>query len=160
MVVTQSTTQLEDLQSEIQSFAERILPGVVLIRNKNGNCGSGVRWSEDLIISNHHVAHGDTCRVVFHDHSEATARVIARDPENDLAALRVEPPVPAVETPLVVTASRNPNVGEMVVAIGHPMGTAWAITVGMVSRVRVVRRRDISCVPVSPCYRGTPATRS
>ena len=72
------------------SVASDLRSVLVAVRSRHGG-GSGTIWREDgLIVTNHHVVPGDTAEVQLPDDGVLRARVIAREPEHDLAALQVE----------------------------------------------------------------------
>jgi serine protease Do len=84
------------------------------------------------ILTNQHVVDDvHTLRVRLHDGSTAPARVLARDPECDLALLKIEPRAPLTVMPL--GTSSDLMVGETVVAIGNAYGYEHTVTVGIVS---------------------------
>jgi serine protease Do len=107
--------------------------------------GAGVIWHPDgLILTNAHVARGDVS-VVLSDGRAWPARLVARDPERDLAALVVDAyGLPAA----VIGESRALRVGELVLAVGHPFGLARALSAGLVHAVdgRVVQA-DLRLAP-------------
>ena len=102
--------------------------------------GSGFILTEDgYIITNHHVIEGAThVTVVSHDGTEYEAAIIGSDSGNDVAVLKVEAAgLPAA----VIGSSDDLIIGDMVVAIGNPLGTLTATqTVGYVSG----KDRDVS----------------
>jgi serine protease Do len=116
-------------------LAERLQASTVRVGDGRRGAGSGVVWSMDgLVITNAHVARGRSASIVFHDGRRSSARVIARDPERDLAALRLEN---VVAFPLPVAGVRDAStlrVGELVVAVGNPLGLVGALTAGIVQR--------------------------
>jgi serine protease Do len=94
--------------------------------------GSGVIISSDgYIVTNNHVVDGATQVVVtFADGREMTARVVGRDPQTDVAVIKVQ----AKDLPAVTFApSRNVEVGDRVLAIGNPFGIGETVTTGIVS---------------------------
>ena len=99
------------------------------VRNGSGG-GSGVIWRSDgLIITNAHVAARGGQFVVLDGNRTFKAKQVARDPRRDLAALRID------ATGLVAAQVREPaslRVGELVLAIGNPMGDAGAVSQGIV----------------------------
>lgn len=107
--------------------------------------GAGVIWHPDgLILTNAHVARSDVA-VVLWDGRARPARLVARDPERDLAALVVEAGgLPAAE----IGASAALRVGEVVLAVGNPFGLARALSAGLVHAVdgRVIRA-DLRLAP-------------
>lgn len=135
MTIATELTRLQELETDINRLAERLRPAVVGVYNENGDGGSGVLWDSDLVITNHHVVHADTCRVVLADGRTVSARLIARQPENDLAALRLDEPGGTAIWELTGASPGAWKVGQLVVAIGHPMGVEWAVTAGILSRL-------------------------
>ncbi len=96
--------------------------------------GSGVIVSDDgYILTNHHViAQADTIKVTLIDQKEIPATVVGSDPNTDIAVLKID----ARNLPYMEFGdSEALQVGEMVMAIGSPLGTALAHTVtqGIVS---------------------------
>lgn len=98
--------------------------------------GSGFVVSEDgLIVTNHHVAGGATSAVVrFKDGREVfDVEVVAEDPANDLALLRVK--APGLKPVRLAPAGEVP-VGSAALAIGSPLGLDFTLTSGIVSAHR------------------------
>ena len=97
--------------------------------------GSGFILSEDgYIITNYHVVEDATdIDVVMHDGNEYPAELVGKDSSNDLAVLKID----AADLPAVTLGSSNDLViGDMVVAIGNPLGElASTQTVGYVSGI-------------------------
>ena len=84
--------------------------------------------------------------------------VVARDPELDLALLRVKQPPPALR-PIEVGNSEEIDIGEPVAAIGHPGGGGlWTLTTGTVSSKRQDQARDIfqTDTAINPGNSGGP----
>ncbi|HEX7213626.1 MAG TPA: trypsin-like peptidase domain-containing protein [Methylomirabilota bacterium] len=107
--------------------------------------GAGVIWHPDgLILTNAHVARSDVA-VVLWDGRARPARLVARDPERDLAALVVEASgLPAAE----IGESAALRVGEVVLAVGNPFGLARALSAGLVHAVDGgVIRADLRLAP-------------
>jgi serine protease Do len=153
MTVTNLVSRFAGVEAGIRDLAERLRPGVVSVRNGNGDGGAGVIWNEILVITNHHVVHDDTCRLVFADGQTADARLIVRDTGNDLAALRLESPIPDGNGPIMAPPAGPLRIGQVVAAIGHPMGVEWAVTAGILSRLpgpddrRPLIRASITLLP-------------
>lgn len=85
------------------------------------------------IVTNNHVVDGaDEVRVTFPDDVSVTAKVVGRDPDSDLAVIKVD--VNASElVPLPLGDSDELKVGQRVVAIGSPFGLEGSMTTGIVS---------------------------
>ena len=97
------------------------------------------------IITNHHVVEDvSVIRVRTSDRTVYNARVLARDPETDLALLKIDCPRPLPTIPLG-TAS-DLMVGETVIAIGNAFGYDDTVTVGIVSAIKrdVVLNKEVS----------------
>jgi len=94
--------------------------------------GSGVIISADgYIVTNNHVVDGaKQVTVTLSDGRELTARVVGRDPQTDVAVIKVS----AKDLPAITFApSRNVEVGDRVLAIGNPFGIGETVTTGIVS---------------------------
>lgn len=118
------------LDGELAALAERVRAGVVRITNGRG-AGSGTIWHEDgLIVTNYHVVPGERARVALADGREFPGTVVANLPERDLAVMRIAATgLPA----LPVGDSTALRVGELVMAVGHPLGVPGAATLGIYS---------------------------
>ncbi len=95
--------------------------------------GSGVFIAnEGYILTNSHVVEGmQEVSVILYDGTQQKAAVVGADPYADLAVLKIDSPAPAV-APLGNSDQVNP--GEMVIAIGSPLGDFKnTVTVGVVS---------------------------
>ncbi|MDZ7261954.1 MAG: trypsin-like peptidase domain-containing protein, partial [candidate division KSB1 bacterium] len=96
-----------------------------------GGTGSFVS-PKGLILTNHHVAGGASkIEVLLPNGSRYTARLIGTDPKTDLAVIKIstKEPLPYV----TFGDSDKVEVGEWVVAIGHPRGLDQTVTQGIVS---------------------------
>ncbi len=115
--------------------AERVLPSVasLLVRtNRGSGAGSAsVLTADGFLLTSAHVVEGaDSAEAAFTDGTEVRADVVGRDPLSDLAVLRARGEVPAPVTLGDATALR---VGQLVVALGNPLGLAGSVTAGIVS---------------------------
>jgi serine protease Do len=91
--------------------------------------GSGVIWAPDLIVTNAHVARRDRHVVDLWDGRKLDASVIKRDPRRDLALLRVS----AMDGPIARAGDSGAlRPGQIVVAIGNPLGFIGALSTGVV----------------------------
>jgi len=96
--------------------------------------GSGMVMREDgYILTNHHVVEdAEAILVVFKDGREVKAEVRGRDPESDLAVLRLTEKVPGL-VPVRFADSDKVRVGEFAIAIGAPFDLEYSVTFGHVS---------------------------
>ncbi len=113
--------------------AEQLRRSTVLIEAGDRGSGSGVIWGGDgLIVTNAHVARGSHARVELWDGRRLEAGITSRDPQLDLAALRIS----AKDLPRVSTAdSSKLRPGELAIAIGNPLGFVGALTTGVIHAV-------------------------
>ena len=96
--------------------------------------GSGVIVRPDgYIVTNNHVVENATeVRVSLADRREFPARVVLRDPRVDLAVLKIDAGAERLPT-LNVDVSDQPQVGDLVLALGNPFGIGQTVTSGIVS---------------------------
>lgn len=102
--------------------------------------GSGVIYSQDgYIITNNHVIEKAEVIEVVHGKRSYKAKVIGRDPNTDLAVLKVDASnLPAIK----IGTSRDIKVGEWVLAVGNPFNLTSTVTAGIVS----AKARNINVV--------------
>jgi len=95
--------------------------------------GSGVIVDAErgLVLTNNHVIEGaDDIKVTLTDGRTLTAEIVGRDPDTDVAVIRV----PAERlTALPLPQSDQLRVGDFVVAVGNPFGLGQTVTSGIVS---------------------------
>ena len=137
--------------TEIVSIAELATKTVVQVqvgqRDENDDFfavggGSGVVIKKNgLILTNHHViADADIVRVIFEDGRMYEAEIIGSDKLTDVGLIKIE----KVElSPIVIGNSARIFVGDLAVAIGHPLtlGAEPTVTTGIVSALN--RRLDV-----------------
>src|ERR1700737_3461078 len=122
------------------SVVETVGPAVVRVdtrerggRPGRGGTGSGVVISPDgLVLTNSHVVQGaSTVRLALADTRTVKARVLGDDPHTDLALLRI---IDDVSLPAArLGNSKGLRRGQLVVAIGNPLGFESTVTAGVVS---------------------------
>jgi Do/DeqQ family serine protease len=102
------------------------------VERQRQGLGSGVIIdASGYILTNHHVIDGaDQIKVDLNDNRTLEARVVGSDPPSDLAVLKVE----ASNLPVVALGdSDRTRVGDVVLAIGNPLGVGQTVTMGIVS---------------------------
>jgi serine protease Do len=117
-------------------IAERLRRSTVQVRPGGGpksdrrSGGSGIVWTSDgLILTNAHVARTQDAEIELWDGRQFPARVVARDARRDLATLRIAATALDAVSPGDSGALRP---GELVIAVGNPLGFAGAISTGVV----------------------------
>lgn len=120
----------------------RIAPSVVTITTGNAggaaggagqeSLGTGVVVNEQgaILTSLHVVDGGGAIQVRFADGTQATARVVTRQPANDIAVLAADR-LPGVVVPAVLGG--GVRVGDPVFPVGHPLGLVGSLSAGVVS---------------------------
>ncbi len=99
---------------------------------KQRGLGSGVIISPDgyILTNNHVVDNADELKVLLNDDRELTAKVIGTDPKTDVAVIKID----AENLPIVTLAdSAKLRVGDVVFAIGNPLGVGQTVTMGIIS---------------------------
>jgi S1-C subfamily serine protease len=129
------TDPLDAYSQVVTSVARTVLPSVAAlsVRSSRGaGAGSAVSFTDDgfLLTSAHVVAGANGGAATFSDGTEARFDVVGSDPLSDLAVLRVRS---AGVRPAVLGDADKLQVGQLVVAVGNPMGLAGSVTAGVVS---------------------------
>jgi len=139
----------------VSSVAERLTPKVASLRvpragSRGGrgqgysgeSLGSGVVFTGDgFLLTNAHVVGRSTNGTAsFSDGTSVPFRVVGADPLSDLAVLRADGPTPE---PAELGEADRLVVGQLVVAVGNPLGLAGSVTAGVVSALgRSLPARD------------------
>ena len=139
------TLQTKELPSVSAKAAASVQGAVVLVQayvtdpqnkdvDKESGVGTGVVIKDDgTILTNFHVISGAVkLKVTFFDGSHSEARVVAAQPEKDLAVLKPQK-IPDDLEPAILGSSQQLLPGDGVVAVGFPFGIGPSVSSGVVS---------------------------
>lgn len=142
---------LEEIQAVITELAEQAKPSVVNLfpitstsrlhegsgeRTPNASgSGSGLIVDSDghIVTNNHVIGDANEIEVRFSDKTKLIAHVVGKDPDTDLAVLKVttDRPLPSAR----FGDSAGVKVGQWVLAVGNPFGLDRTVTLGVVSGI-------------------------
>jgi len=136
-----SNEPLDEYSRVVVSVAERLTPKVASLRvpqsrssgrGSGESLGSAVVFTADgfLLTNAHVVGRSAGGSAVFSDGTTAAFQVVGADPLSDLAVVRVTGATPA---PAELGEADGLRVGQLVVAVGSPLGLAGSVTAGVVS---------------------------
>jgi len=126
---------LDAYSAAVTAVVQRVLPSVASLRVRTrrgeGSGSASVITDDGFLLTSAHVVDGATSAVAaFADGTESTADVVGRDAFSDLAVLRARDAVPS---PVAMGNASQLQVGQLVVAVGNPLGLAGTVTAGIVS---------------------------
>ena len=138
---------LDAYSRAVIDVVDRVGPTVVRLDikagSRRGGTGSGVIVAPDgVVLTNSHVVDGAArLNVTTVDGRSLTAQVVGNDPDTDLALVRIDAPVTLPAAPL--GNSKLLRRGQLVIAIGNPLGFESTVTTGVVSALgRSLRARS------------------
>jgi serine protease Do len=146
----QEPEELDSYSRTVREVTERLSPAVISVGSTNGRGGGsgvilGTGEGTATAVTNSHVVRGLAAagsgqggrtgrgglRATLADGAHASVEVLGDDPPSDLAVIRFEPDVEPAVAPL--GEAGNLVVGQLVVAIGSPLGFQRTVTAGVVS---------------------------
>ena len=116
---------------DVPTVIRAVEPSVVTVFTPGGSLGSGVIYREDgTIIMDEHVVNGaESVEIGFADGQRLPGRLVAADPGTDLAVVQVQ----RSGLPAARFQAELPQVGELAIALGSPLGFEGTATAGIVS---------------------------
>jgi S1-C subfamily serine protease len=125
--------ELDSYSRTVSAVAAAITPRVAAVRVGRGSGSAVVVPGDGVLVTNAHVVAGARRgRADFLDGAQAPVRVVGADPLSDLAVLRAERPGD-LPSPVRIGDADSLVVGQLVVAVGNPLGLAGSVTAGVVS---------------------------
>lgn len=126
---------LDAYSAVVTAVARIVLPSVasLAVRTRRGDGGgsASVITPDGYLLTSAHVVEGTkTAEATFADGTSVTVDVAGRDVLSDLAVLKARNAVPA---PVTMGRAEDLQVGQLVVAVGNPLGLAGSVTAGIVS---------------------------
>jgi len=126
---------LDAYSAVVTMVAQTVLPSVasIAVRSRRGNGGASasvITPDGYLLTSAHVVAGSRSAEATFADGTTVAADIAGRDELSDLAVLKARG---AVSAPVTMGRAEDLQVGQLVVAIGNPLGLAGSVTAGIVS---------------------------
>ena len=123
------------LQSQFVKLVKDVSPSVVMVETPTG-LGSGIIYDAqgDIVTNNHVVAGAQTIVVVTSTGKQYPATLVGTFAPDDLAVVRVQA---GGLTPATFANSSTLQVGDIVMAIGNPLGLQSSVSEGIVSAFRI-----------------------
>lgn len=125
-----------DLQQAYVGVVAAVLPSVVQI-NTNGSVGSGVVFDDkgNIVTNAHVVGQATTFQVRLADSPKPLpATLVGSYPPDDLAVIKLDQPPPSLR-PARFGDSSTLQVGDIVLAMGNPLGLTGSVTNGIISAI-------------------------
>src|SRR5437868_6383695 len=133
---------LDAFSAAVISVVERVGTSVVHVGSGRGGASGFVIAPDGYILTNAHVVEsGRAPRITLHDGTELAGAIAGSDPSTDLAVIRA---LSAAALPAATLGDSDAlRVGQLVIAIGDPLGFQSTVTTGVVSALgRSLNARD------------------
>ncbi len=121
------------VQTQFTDVVAKVSPQVVQIQTSQG-LGSGIVYDNrgDIVTNAHVTGNAKQFRVTLAGGARRTATLVGADPSNDLAVVHMSGNSPA---PATFAPSSGVKAGEIVFAIGNPLGLQSSVTQGIISSI-------------------------
>jgi S1-C subfamily serine protease len=135
MIDDRDREALDAYSAAVTHVVQQVLPSVASLRVRSrfgdGAGSASVLTGDGFLLTSAHVVEGvGTVSAAFSNGNEVTADVVGRDAFSDLAVLRTRAEVP---DPVTLGDATKLQVGQLVVAVGNPLGLAGSVTAGIIS---------------------------
>lgn len=129
------------MSNELTSFSDSLAAlvrtaGASVVRVDDGTrlTASGLVWEPGVIVTTSHgTERDDELFVITHDGTRLPAQLVGRDPETDLAALRVSAELAPIARP---SESFEPQLGQLALVVSRPGDYGLVATLGLVASVQ------------------------
>ena len=128
----ETTGLLAGLSAELAGIVEKVGASVVRVDDGTRMTATGIIWSADGIVvtTSHGVERDEDVRIELQDGTRLPATLVGRDPDTDIAALRVEAAgLPALQ----IAADDTAKAGQIVLALGRPGNSGLHATLGIIT---------------------------
>jgi len=137
VIIQNEAVNYVNQQDKLIQIYEQANPGVVAIRvlsEEGGGLGSGfVIDKEGHIVTNYHVVRdANDLEIAFSSGYKTRGEILGTDSDSDIAVIKVDAPSDELH-PLPLGDSNQVRVGQIVVAIGNPLGYDGTMTTGIIS---------------------------
>lgn len=138
--MTESNGVLASLSNDLAAAVEQAAQSVVTVYGRQRMPATGIVWADDgLIVSANHVVERDEdIHVDTPDGQHLSTNVVGRDQNSDLVLLKLE----GAELKPAVRASREPKVGQLVLAVGRPGKSGPMASLGVIGLIGGKGGRD------------------
>ena len=142
MSVETGSELLDAFSTAVTGVVERVAPAVVHVAAGRGGASGFVIAPDGYVLTNAHVVErSGPIRITLHDGTELAGSLAGADPSTDLAVVRAN--AGAALAPATLGDSDALRVGQLVIAIGDPLGFQSTVTTGVVSALgRSLHARD------------------
>ena len=125
-------TTLNDFSNELVAAVERGGTGTVLVDARNRYPASGIAYADDLVLTaDHAITRDENLRVAVADNKSFPVTIAGRDPNSDLALLRLSE---KALTPAKVSQTAA-KVGQLVLALGRPSNEGVQASWGIITAI-------------------------
>lgn len=127
-------SELSALSTALAELTQTAGPSLVRVDDGTRLTATGLVWEPGVVVTTSHgTERDDDLTVIGHDGVRRPARLVGRDPETDLAALRFEGDLPPIARP---DESFEPRQGQLALAIARPGDYGLIATLGLVAAVQ------------------------
>jgi len=121
---------LVELSNSLAAAAEKAAASTLLVNARRRMPASGIAFASDLVLTADHVIEQeDGITVLLADGTEASAKLVGRDPGSDLAVLRLD----GKEHPAPAEPAVQASIGQLVLALGRPSNAGIEASLGVIS---------------------------